>query len=206
MNDLFERLRTRVLAAHRQLDHSPAVRRIVAPSVTLDDLTWLLHIQCAFYLGLEARLQQHGLAQHSFAPLYQPRATLLAADLQRLAHRPPPAAAIDDFPDSPQGLLGVIYAVEGSALGGRLIDRRLHERLGSALAGQVAFFSHYAHNVDAHWKAVQDALRSALLDTHDVEQAALGAEAVFHTLHRFATRDLPAPAPPDKPASTEIPR
>ena len=134
----------------------------------------------AFYAGLEQVLPPR-LADSPHAGLYRPRRGLLASDLAGLGV-PAPAPLTIALPATDAGLLGVIYAVEGSALGGQVLTRHLGARLGC----EFSYFSDLAEGVGGHWQRVLASLRQALVDQEQLDEVIAGATLVFSSLIRLA--------------------
>jgi heme oxygenase len=112
---------------------------------------------------------------------HRPNLDLLARDLA--------GVALDALPSAPRASaaesLGVLYVLEGSALGGAVIAR--HVERWPALAGRTAFFRRPSAEVAARWRAFCRVLashdahapefRSGVL--HGARSAFLEAKAVL---------------------------
>lgn len=81
--------------------------------------------QYIFRLGIEAALAQVSWPASFGDWQFRPLAPLLRADLDDLGVEPPPAPAPPAL--APQDLLGVLYVLEGSGLGARVLYRRARE-------------------------------------------------------------------------------
>jgi heme oxygenase len=81
------------------------------------------------------------------------KATWLAEDLQALQLSPLPAAPPLPALSLPQ-LLGTVYVVEGSMLGGQWISKRLQASLGIDASNGARFFSGYGNDSAEHWASV----------------------------------------------------
>jgi heme oxygenase len=78
------------------------------------------------------------------------------ADLRALgrpARTAGPELTVADLSDL-DGQLGAWYVLEGSALGGRVIARRIRDSLGDA-AGALSYFSGEGHGTAARWQRFQ---------------------------------------------------
>jgi len=150
------------------------------------DVARALMLFHAFYAGLEQVLLPR-LANSPHIGLYRPRGALLARDLAGLGVQPPAALAVD-LPATEAGLLGVIYAVEGSALGGQVLARHLGARLGR----EFSYFSDLAAGVGDHWQRVLATLRQELVDQDRLDEVSAGAALVFSSLIRLADQERPA--------------
>jgi heme oxygenase len=180
--DPLARLRARTSAQHRQLEACRAFSRLTQEDVTPADVVKALTIFHAFYDGLEHKLLPR-LAEMPFAHLYRPRRSLLAADLATLGAAIPAAAEVS-LPDSGIALLGVVYAVEGSALGGQVLGRHLSRCLGEDFAGSLAYFTAFASAT--HWQQVLRTLTDSLHEEDAQEAVGDGASLVFASLINLA--------------------
>jgi heme oxygenase (biliverdin-IX-beta and delta-forming) len=190
MIDPLAALRLRTGALHRQLEMRASFSRLMNDDVAPADVARVFVIFHAFYDGLERVLLPY-LATLPHSPLYRPRRALLAMDLGTLGC-PLPAAAPLVLPSSLGAVMGVIYAVEGSSLGGQVVARHLASRLGRDFADSLCFFSAMADGVGEHWRTVLFALREVLADDECVDAVVEGATFVFSSLIRLADPVRPA--------------
>ena len=188
MDDPLSCLRARTSAQHRQLEACAAFSRLTRDDVSPADVTQALSLFHAFYHGLEDELMQR-LAATPFAHLYRPRRALLAGDLATLG-APLPASVEVSLPASALGLLGVVYAVEGSALGGQVLGRHLCRCLGEDFAGSLAYFNAFAGGT--HWQLLLRVLADKLREENAVAAVGDGAALVFSSLIRLASETGPA--------------
>lgn len=109
---------------------------------------------------------------------YQSRTLLLKRDLAALdmADVVRPMTSRASFPSGAAANWGMLYVIEGSALGGRLISARLR-----SLFPHRDAFGYFAVGTDdgGRWPRFQAVLDEALVDEFDLQQAVLGARAFF---------------------------
>lgn len=112
---------------------------------------------------------------------------LLSADLAALRLSPltAPCAMPADVVASPATALGAMYVLEGSTLGGRVIERHCAAPLGVSPAHGGAFYHGYGARTGALWQAF-----GAVLESHDtdaLQRAAIlhGARSCFGALRGF---------------------
>ena len=182
MPERLSEFRRRLAVPHQQLESQPLMQRLMSPQVALPTVCDFLSMLHAFYGALEPGL----LKQECASGLYRPRLDWLAEDLSALDAGLASPAGLDAWPATPAGVVGVIYAVEGSSLGGQLIDRHLQASLGVAEAGRIRFFRRSAEGIGPHWQRVLARLASVLEDSTKADETTQGATAVFTTLSRLA--------------------
>ncbi|MDQ8045099.1 MAG: biliverdin-producing heme oxygenase [Solirubrobacteraceae bacterium] len=131
-------------------------------------------------------------------PPAPPRVARLEADLRALGVAPTTAsdasaaaAAAVDLPSplDADHAAGLVYGVEGSALGGAVLARMARKRLGLEAATGASFFTGDAGDLGPRWKRV-----AAAIDRHDAAGVVAGAVATFAAM-RAVLVDDPAPAP-----------
>lgn len=154
-------LRERTTVSHREVEAHPWMRNLLMPALSREQYADVLYAFLAWYRGLESWL--HPVAG-AWPPdrvatrwSYQPRVPALEHDLSVLGGAPrsfpmPHVASEAD----PSAVLGVLYVVEGSTLGGRVIANRVRTALGPAvpvghfLPGDGAAWPAFVELMDAH--------------------------------------------------------
>ena len=142
-----------------------------------------------FWRGWEPQVA--GLLQDG--PLLNPRRRmhLLQADLAVLGSSAPCVAALPSCPlpllyDAAEAL-GSLYVMEGSTLGGRVIERHVERCLGFNGESGCSYFAGYGLNTGRMWRSFLARLDEA--PAVDAERIAIGAVATFERL----TSWLPEP-------------
>ena len=184
-SDPLQDLRAMTRARHEALEAKPVFAALMSPALTLLDVQRAFQVFQAFYACAEPDLLLQ-LAPAGLGGLYRPRLSWLAADLVMLDIPALPAVSLDPMPSSRAGLLGVIYAIEGSALGGQVLQRHLRERLGDDFARRLSYFLRMAEGIGPHWQAVLNTLRAELNDASALHAAVDGVEWVFSSLIALA--------------------
>lgn len=177
--DALTTLRARTRAAHQALEATAPVRRLMAADVALPDVDRFLRHSYLYIAGLENACGDTLTA----SPLYRPRARVLAADLVRRGLTLPAPIAVGLDADDPATLAGVLYTMEGSALGSIVIDRHLRQQLGEEQASHYHYFRHFGHDAGPHWREVIHALNNRLTTPAALERATNAAVAVFDGMH-----------------------
>jgi heme oxygenase len=110
------------------------------------------------------------------------RRARLAADLAALGDEEAVAARPQEAPSSLEARLGGLYVVEGAALGGRLIRRRLSAHFGGSVDGALAFYAGEGSGTETgrRWRRFGAAVAGRLDGRPDaIEAAVAGAETTF---------------------------
>jgi len=178
-------LRDATRSRHERLDSS---LRIAAPDATYAD--YVGHL--AALLGWLHPVEQH-FWQRTWPARLQPtqrshKAEWIHEDLRAAAAAGVPAPPLQDcteLPDTdgPQAYaLGVLYVVEGSQLGGRMLYKRYSQ---AHPGGSFRYLAGYGEALGGLWKDYLAFLEEALDTPEAMAQACRGACDAFDTLNRW---------------------
>jgi heme oxygenase len=81
-------------------------------------------------------------------------------------------------------VMGCLYVLEGSTLGGQAIKRLLMDRFGTSVAEALAFFGSYGSEVGALWRGFLGCLETSG-QQGDADDAANAATETFHMLESW---------------------
>ena len=133
-------LKTATEAEHRALEATELSQLVMSPALTLDNYLKVLYAFYGAFLPIEKKIDQ-GLQRDSVDLNSPNRAALAADDIRFLSGRFDEGMVLnydwnhngmpsnDTLPSLPV-TLGMLYVLEGSKLGGRLISRQLSRTLG----------------------------------------------------------------------------
>ena len=181
-------------------EHTAALHTQVEAAISLNDALHslgtyhhLLQKYLVLFRAFEAELHQHtSLLAHLPGYVYQPRVAALEYDLASPALALLPSDAPRRTPALPSiadldSLLGVLYVVEGSSLGGQFIYREIQPKLNLSSTTGAAFFYGSGEHTGPGWKRF-----TLLLDQHILhpDRAASSAAAMFHTFQQALQPDF----------------
>jgi heme oxygenase len=159
------RLRARTRAAHAAIETVPAMARLLAEDVTMNEYVRVLQHMHAFHAAIEPAIAAslEGCPA-AVALMDTSRCRALSEDLAWFGV---PSIAPPSLPslDRCEAALGALYVVEGSSLGGRVIFRHVSASLGVAAGTGGSFYG--ARSADAartRWHAVCNLLESPVAD------------------------------------------
>ncbi len=158
--DILRRLRASTRAAHTSIETVPALNRLLSHDLAAADYVETLRRLHAFHAGIEPDLIGALRGRSCAAPLLDGnRLGAIAADITWFGatllppRRPVPASYCS------AAALGVLYVVEGSNLGGRVIGRHVAKSLG---VGPGTGGSYYcglaAEDAQRRWRVLKEAL------------------------------------------------
>ena len=181
-------LRDATAAAHERMHAHPGFRAAASGEIGADDYRLLLSRLLGFHRPFErlvrAACRRCGVDLDLAA---RARSPALAEDLSTLGLS---RQAIDDLPAwapalelrSEGGLLGALYVLEGSALGGAQIARALDGRFGHGVEGR-RFFTGAGEGRGALWRAFLARLEALSEDARAEAEAA--SVATFEAFERW---------------------
>jgi heme oxygenase len=147
---LHDRLRQATKGPHHVLDHHLLLGPLARSNLTTEQYGNALAALHGIYAQAELRILAF-LDQHPDLFDYRSRRKLpaLEADLAALGREPMPALTVFPILQTIGGLIGVLYTVEGSTMGGQVIARNLRRIPGVNLS--MKFFTGYGEDSRQYW-------------------------------------------------------
>lgn len=151
----FKRLRQETAESHQKLEDNPLSKAILSPSVSLED--YQTYLTALFGLTIACEDQVFPVISHVITDLpgrYKSRLIiddLLATGLSE--------TEIDALPvyrfefSTVAEALGIMYVLEGSTLGGKILYRHIHEVLGLVPENGASYFWGYGAQTGNLWKS-----------------------------------------------------
>lgn len=183
-------LRQTTLPAHKELESLPISEKIISPDITKEEY--------ALYLALMSRIVAD-MEEHIFPVVsdilpdieQRRKSQLIQADLQYLS----PEKTFTDYPFqdaghtySPAFAMGMIYVVEGSTLGGRVILKNIEKTLGYNAGDGGKYFAGYGTQTGPLWKSFLAAF-TEFAETHSEQDIIAGADFAFTTIHNYLQKN-----------------
>ncbi|MCB2378529.1 biliverdin-producing heme oxygenase [Hymenobacter sp. BT635] len=175
---ILQQLRTETRPYHDALEQNEFNRALQADSITAQATHRFLAKLYGFLVPYEAHLRQHGLGPE-WQPELRQRAHLIPADLGVGATALPLCPTMPPL-ETPAQLLGAMYVLEGSTLGGQVLARQL----GKAGIEARTYFSGHGEQTGPLWKSFCQLLGEAATEDNQAEIVA-SAAATFQTLHAW---------------------
>ena len=157
MRQVQARLRDSTRAAHHGIDHHPLLAPLVKPGLSLEHYQYVLlamhWIHVPLLESLVAGLDEFIPDSH-FRPSNRPN--WLAEDFDWFEMNE--TMASESFTEhfqprftSAESLVGALYVIEGSTLGGQVITRQLAESIEVYPGKGASFFHGHGANTQLHW-------------------------------------------------------
>lgn len=186
---LSERLRRDTAAAHRSIEGR---LDLLGSGLSLDRYRRTLQRLYGFQVPVEAQLARLAPTAPPLGVPLAARAALLARDLGVLGVTPAAIAALPRCATLPRGVraehfAGCLYVLEGASLGGLVIARALHARLGLRAETGTAFFTGAGQATAARWRRVVGWLDDGGIAGWCGDEVVAAACETFAALERFLT-------------------
>ena len=177
-------LRKATHADHVRLNRHPMLCQLTQPELTLAQYIRIVEAYTHFYRRIEMRILQTTPAPDFF---YESRrkTAWLDSDLKNLGSLTPglPPLAEQHWDIGPINgigeLAGVLYAIEGSTLGGQVIGRHLAQHLGLKADSGARFFNGYGAETQARWQAFCLWLETLNAQSDQIAHAQASARKLF---------------------------
>ncbi len=172
-------LRTRTQDLHQSLEAQPVFSQLLVEEVSRENYVTALKVLRHCYATIEpdlTRALQHYLPNYPYLkrlPLLDHDCAVLGEDIDGASS--PVPFSIQSFPQ----LLGVLYVIEGSTLGGQILIRHLTAKLEVELAGALSFYGINVGIAVDHWRRLQALLGENLHSENEIEQAVEAARQIF---------------------------
>lgn len=171
--------------AHIRLNGHPLLRHLTAPDYSLELYQQVIKAYFSCYGQIEASIDEAlSCWKIDFDYSSRRKQPWILQDMAWFGISPPP---IRDRPaprliTDEHGVFGVLYTIEGSSLGGRLIAQRLSTHFGLTPQRGARFFSGYGDNIDARWNEVVSMLNFGLIQPAAMDSAIRSANDTFHLI------------------------
>jgi len=186
-----ENLRAATTNSHTALEALPVSMSIMNPAVTNNEYALYLTLMHDVVKDAEENIfpavykSVEGLDVH-------PKAQFIEADLKTLGTTKDTAATpltknLDLTKLTPAFAFGVMYVIEGSSLGGRVILKNIHGALGHDADNGAAYFSGYGAQTGSHWKAFLGALTQYENSNNCEDEIIAGANFAFDAISAHFT-------------------
>lgn len=188
---LQRQLRSATHAAHVRLNHHPLLNQVTRPTLERWHYTLILQAYWSFYQVAEAHIRAclaSGMTSFIYTDRY--KTDWLAQDLCHFGLTPGSAGCCPftlDLvkPKNTAELIGMMYPLEGSTLGGQVISKHLVRNLDVTGISGGRFFNGYGDQTERFWLEFNDFASRSLETQGEREQACAYANYLFEKLEAF---------------------
>lgn len=186
----FKRLRQETAESHQQLEDNPLSKSILNPSVSVQDYRNYLAALFGVTIACEDQIFQNiSHIVNDLPERYKSRLIiddLLATGLSE--------AAIDALPvfqfefSSAAEALGIMYVLEGSTLGGKILYKHIHEVLGLTPENGASYFWGYGSQTGNLWKSFISSLTQFVDEEQKRDEVVASAKKTFTIIDNWLTQ------------------
>lgn len=188
--DFLKSLRTQTGPYHTKLEEAGLSSRLMDPELTIETYKSILIAFYGFIIPAEKLYYSNPMTIFPRLSLYK-RGNLLRQDLLFLG------LSEDDLNNLPQfigtpfkseyDILGCLYVLEGSKLGGQMISKHVIDKLKFKNEEGTKFFSAHGAETGQYWKEFIDILSRYAVETMQEEEIIQGAKQTFSDFGKWLT-------------------
>lgn len=189
-NSIHLQLKQQTSSAHTALDSSPLLAKLMSKNLSKAHYVKVLQKLQPWYFALESVFTECLILPPSLNICS--KSALLNEDLQTLSANTQSASFIDEYfgdltlrfaQQSKEYLLGALYVVEGSSLGGAVLAPKIERTLGISCG--TAFYRCYGDNKQALFAQVLAFIQGKIANQQQLDEAIKGANAAFDSLQKW---------------------
>jgi heme oxygenase len=187
------RLRHETAQEHRQVEDVAYSRAIMDGALTLDQYRDLMRKNYLIHAQAEPLLEQVEalMALEGLDVVRRRKAHFLAADLELLqSSLPEPTEPWTAIPRNLNQALGMMYVLEGSSLGGAVIQRALAKNPEIAALGGFHFYGCYGPEIGTLWKTFGEVVEAHTAREEDQNEVVSFAKTTFDAIRRIFAAEL----------------
>lgn len=186
MDLLHNKLQLATQTTHAQIEKIPLLRKIITQSITLPEYHQLIKKFYGFIAPCEAECK-HSPHQLHFAD--REKTPLIEQDLVTFGITEQSRDNISRCSQLPslseyENILGYLYVMEGSTLGGMIITQHLQHHLQLTPDQGLRYFYGYGSQTKMMWKTFCETL-NRVTDSQQQNKIIQSAQATFHSLYQW---------------------
>lgn len=180
-----KKLKTATAPLHTQLESLPFSKSLLVPGISMHDYLRYLDLMHDVIVGVEANV--FPLIKGQVKSINERRKTLLLErDFKALGFRKGgvKVSALSERVDSIGFAMGILYVIEGSTLGGRIIYNHIHKNLGLDAFSGASYLSGYGKHTEILWKEFMAELVAHEQMNKSGDEIIAGANHAFNAIHK----------------------
>jgi heme oxygenase (biliverdin-IX-beta and delta-forming) len=174
---IIERIRTSTAELHQSVERTEAAKSVMSPQVSREDYCRFLQRTLIMHEAVEQMIYPQVSDVVTSVPL-KPKREAILSDLSRMNSTAvlPHIYFNGRYKLSYSFHLGMLYVLEGSSMGGKVISLHLGKTLGDVPA---SFFNIYGNQVGSQWKRFIECLENYHADSSEEERQLTVDGAVY---------------------------
>lgn len=140
-------LKEAIKSAHNKLDKNPILVALLSDNVSIDQYANALAALHGIYFALEKNIMSYLATKPDLFDYHARLKTPILEENLRLLGKMPFISKIEfPYPNNDSELIGMLYVIEGSMMGGQFLARKLGDKF------PVHFFNGYGENTAQKWQ------------------------------------------------------
>ncbi|WP_211747144.1 biliverdin-producing heme oxygenase [Paenibacillus sp. Marseille-Q4541] len=194
---IMEQLRQETAQEHHDIEQNAYAIAIMDQTLTSEQYLTYLQKFYGFIKPLEDQISLLGLGQDTLLDMHARKKTpLLEKDIQDLLPKDSDLSSLpiaSDLPtiNSTPHLLGYLYVIEGSTMGGQIINKKLKQHLPSELEQNLRYFNAYGQETRSKWKEFAQIVNDNIHSEEDRQTTVTTAKKTFKLLTEWINLETP---------------
>ncbi len=183
-NEFAKDLKHATAALHVELESLSVSQSILSPHVSIKDYLHYLDVMYDIVVAVEKFVFPRVSSEFSNLDLRRKK-PLLEQDFQSLHYKKHQEVRIAGLSEEVKSLgfaMGILYVIEGSSLGGRVILKHIQKTLNIEQATGAAFFAGYGDRTGILWKEFMEALVIHQITNNNGNEIIAGANHAFDVI------------------------
>lgn len=188
MTTIMEQLRKETAEDHDQIEQNDYATAIMNLTLTAAEYQAYLEKFYGFIQPIEQQIAQlDGVQELGIDMKHRAKTPLLEQDLAFISSNRQQIPICADIPEiaSTEQLLGYLYVIEGSTLGGQIITRKLRDHLSLEPGAGLSYFNAYGQDTRTQWKELSETMNTAVEAGADREVIVDTAKETFRLLNQW---------------------
>jgi len=185
---ILERIKKETQEHHERIESSSLMSKISDRSISHTDYLKILSKFYGFFYPLEIQLDQlKELTTYLTDYTQRRKSSSILKDIEQLGGTKTDCGLCNDLPslESISEAFGILYVMEGSTLGGRMISKIVEERLSLTSEYGINFFNGYGPLTGERWNHFRKSLVEFAEATQDEETIINAANQTFHKFYNW---------------------
>lgn len=178
---------------HKLVESSGLMAPITSDKLSIDQYLHILKVFFGYFYPIEIALNQiPELFIHLKDYPNRRKSESIIRDLSFLSGINSSALPIcNDIPEikNCSHAFGVIYVMEGSTLGGRMLTKLIQKQLGISADQGISFFNGYGEHTGEFWKRFQESITSYSLLSNNDDLIIQFANSTFEKLNKWIIKN-----------------
>lgn len=186
-----EKLKQNTAGPHTKLEELPLSKSIISPEV--DTKNYLLYLDLMHDIIYDVENTVYPRLNTIITDIEErKKLSFIEQDFTVLAHKKDSVKknALELENNFSTGFaMGIMYVIEGSSLGGRVIYKNIHKNLGYDNENGAAYFSGYGDKTGSYWKNFMAALSDYEKEYNNADEIIAGANHAFKAITKHFTEN-----------------